>query len=112
MNYDYNGNLTFEQRIENVSNDITEYCPNITKSEAMLIATLEPPICTKVDDIIKFRRLFNIIFIKRNYDIFIKIICEMKKLDNTIDIIKNTLDMLCDYITNKSEFPRYEEIFN
>lgn len=112
MKYNYNGNLTNQERINEVALDIINYNPDITMKEALVIATLEPPITTEVDDSIKFRRLFNILFIKRDYKNFIKTIAEINKLDKNNVTIQNALIKLSEYANNKTNFPYYNEIFN
>ncbi len=110
MKYDYNGNLTYEERIALISHEITEYYPFITKSESILIATLEQPIDTNVTDIIKFRRLYNILSIKKDSNTFDIIINDMLKLDKNNEIISNGIIKLLEY-KNTNIFPTVNEIF-
>lgn len=108
MKYNYNGNLTYEERIADVSKDIIDEYPYISKSQSYLVAALEPPITTDINDAIKFRRLFNILFVTHNKEIFNEILL----LDRNISIINNGIDLLIDYFNGEKEFPNYSDIFN
>ena len=110
MKYEYNGNLTYEERIARISYDIINYYPFITKSESILIATLEPPIDSEVNDIIKFRRLYNILSIKRDNITFDIILNDMLKLDKNNKIICNGIIKLLEY-KNANLFPSVKDIF-
>ncbi len=71
MRFEYNGNLTYDERVLQVSKEITDYYKDIKKNEAFLIASLEDPITTDVTSVIKFKRLYNILFVIQNKkDIF------------------------------------------
>ena len=61
MEFDYNGNLTYQERINKVSKEITSYYKEINEKEAKLIASLEDAITTQPTPIIKFIRLFKIL---------------------------------------------------
>ncbi len=110
MEYKYNGNLLYEDRIAQISKELMNEYNFITKSEAMLISTLESPISTDVDDLIKFRRLYNIIYIKRDKYTFDIIIKDILKLDRTNEIISNGIIRLLEYKDNNI-FPDVKDIF-
>ena len=81
MDFKYNGNLTFDERVNQVAKEITDYYKDIKKSEALMIASLEDPITTDITPIIKFKRLYNIMFImQQDKNIFNKV---YKDLENT-----------------------------
>ena len=108
MKYKYNGNLTYEERIASVSNDIMSNYSYVTKGAAYIISSLEPPITTKVDDVIKFRRLSNIYYITKNNDV----IDELLKLDRSIPSINNGINYILDYALGKRNELIYSDIFN
>ena len=105
MEYDYNGNLTYEERIAKVSKEITNYYSFISKSESILVASLEHPIDDKIDDLFKFRRLYNILTIRRDNNTFDIVLNDMLKLDKKNGIIK-----LLEYKKNNIVFPNIKEI--
>ena len=113
MNYDYNGNLLFAERINKVADAIITKYPEIKKEEAAFIASLEPPITTQVTDEIKFRRLFNIMFVKQNdkyieNKVFYDITEIYKNIYGQNDKIDNLMNLLVDHMLNGSVFPLYE----
>ena len=108
MKYNYNGNLTFEERIEEVSIDIIKKYNNISIEDAMVIASLEGPITTCVTDEIKFKRLYNIIFVINSmYDEVYK---DILKLDISNEVIKSGIIRLNEF-KEKGAFPIYTELF-
>ena len=108
MKYEYNGNLTYEERIALVSNEIMNNYSYISKGAAYIISSLEPPITTKVDDTIKFRRLSNIFYITKNNEI----IAELLKLDRNIPSINNGINYILDYVLGKRNDLIYSDIFS
>ncbi len=110
MNYEYNGNLTYEERLFKVSKDIHKSYPNITLEESYLIATLEPPI-NEVTDEVKFRRLVNILFVKKDEKTIKKVFNEILLLNTNIDIINNGIYLLSKYYSGIGKFPEYSDIF-
>ena len=111
MRYEYNGNLIYEERVALVSKEIMNNYPFINKSEAILISTMEEPITSSVTDIIKFRRLYNILIVKQDTNTFDIILNDMLKLDKNNKIIQNGILKLLEY-RNNNIFPSIEEIFN
>lgn len=108
MKYEYNGNLTYEERIALVSNEIMNNYSYVSKGEAYIISSLEPPITSKVDDIIKFRRLSNIYYITKNDGI----INDLLQLDREIPSINNGINYILDYVLGKRKDLIYSDIFN
>lgn len=113
MNYDYNGNLLFAERINVVADEIIKKYPEIKREEAIFIATLEPPITTEVTYEIKFRRLFNIMFVKQNdkylkNKVFWDITNLYKNIYGQNYQIDHLMDKLADHMLNGSIFPLYE----
>ena len=107
MKFNYNGNLTFEERIEEVSLDIINSYPNISIKDAMVIASLEGPITTIVTEDIKFKRLYNIMFVRN--DMYDEIYKEILKLDNKNEIVRTGLIKLSELSSNN--LPLYTELF-
>ena len=118
MNYEYNGHLTEEERIKQVSKEITSYYKEISLPKAKLIAELESPITEEVTEIIKFKRLYNILFIiQKDKILFNKIFIDLKntykkyllsqKSDNTIDRI---MEEIIKYVNHERiDFPLISE---
>lgn len=111
MKFEYNGNLTFFERIDLVSKEILDVYPNI--NNVKLIASLEPPITVDLNIDMIFRRLYNIALInKNNYELINKIIIDMvNTLRKTNDIdgkYKNLIVSLIDYKNAVKDFPVYE----
>ena len=84
MNYEYNGHLTEEERKNKVSKEITSYYKEINEKEENLIASLEEPITTPPTSVIKFMRLFNILFVIQNNKVLFNKI--YNDLENTFKI--------------------------
>lgn len=108
MKYEYNGNLTYEERIALVSNEIMNNYSYVSKGAAYIISSLEPPITSSVDDNIKFRRLSNIFYITKNSDI----IDDLLKLDRSIPSINNGINYILDYVFGNKKNLVYSDIFN
>ena len=110
MNFNYNGNLSIEQRVEDASKDIMLRYPEITKENAKRIALLEGPISTKITDEMIFRRLYNIMVVYfNNKPLQYKIFCDMKDI-YIIDKnpkIDSLMDRLIDYINGIGDFPTF-----
>ena len=112
MRYEYNGNLTEEDRIKKVSGEIVDKYPNITKEEAENIAMLEGRISTKKDLEMQFNRLSNIILIldkdilrsREVYNDLIELIRENKK-DEKIEKYYDITMQIGSFILDNKEFP-------
>lgn len=109
MNYEYNGNLTYDERIDKVSKDINNIYPFISMKNSRLIASLEPPI-NEVTDEVKFRRLFNILFIERDKNLFKVLFDEILLLNRNSNLINNGIYLLVNYY-NTGVFPKYNDVF-
>ena len=105
MDFEYNGNLEEKQRVLQVAQEITNYYPDITFEEAKLIASLEEPITNNVDEIMHFKRLYNILFIVRqDKKLTAKIYNEIIKIYN-LYLVSNIRDNIIDSIM--SELTKY-----
>lgn len=121
MKFDYNGNLEENKRIEQVSNEIMEYYPEITSGNAMLIALIEEPITTEVNNIIYFKRLFNILYIiHQDKTIFDKVYKDLLDIYNSYkkdgciedDKIDSMMNQVNNYANGKRmDFPSISEFY-
>lgn len=111
MTYEYNGYLTFEERIEEISKQIQkEY--SIDKDLALKIAALEEPITTDDTNDAKFKRYSNILKLCINDEITRKkvisdIFKDYKKIKGRyekIDIFVSDLTTYLEYNTNIPEY--------
>ena len=64
MNYDYNGNLTFEERVAVITKELISY--GLDKEMALKVASIEEPITTKDIYNFTFKRLSNILMLSDN----------------------------------------------
>lgn len=125
MKFNYNGNLTEEKRIIDVANDILNEYPEINKTKAFIIASLEEPITTYNQDLnIEFKRLYNMLFILNNdynlkdtynniqkkiNNVYIKIISKESDY-NKIYLVNNIMKELNSYFNNERiTFPTINE---
>ena len=106
---DYNGNLTYEERIAQVVLEIQNSYSFITKSEAILVAALEQPITDYNNDINLVKRLYYIMHINHNYDNIIY--KDILNINSNNDIVMSAKIKLGEYINGNTKFPTYKEIF-
>lgn len=113
MNYDYNANLLFEDRVALITNEIIKAYPEIDKDIAMKIAAIEEPIST--DNIIdcKYKRLYNILrFNINNEKIKNKVIYDMleyyKEVKGKNEKVDKFIDDLLIYIKYHTSLPEYK----
>ncbi len=67
MEFNYNGHMTFEERINDVANDIIHTYQEIPFDLAKKIASLEDPINdSKYNPVNEFKRSYNIMFLTNN----------------------------------------------
>ena len=113
MNYEYNGNLLYEDRLENVAKDIRLEYPTIPLHIAKYIAAMEIPITTEVTDEMRFRRTYNILYVCRNkkelkVKLFNQLIHTYQKIYGQYQDIDHLMDKLMYYMINGGDFPEYE----
>lgn len=112
MKFEYNGNLEEYERVNVVANEIIEIYPNINLDYAMVIASLEEPITMVPNAIIKFKRLYNILFVmQNNSDIFKLVLNDIKNM--YIQYIKEEkieplVDIIMSEILNYVDGERYD----
>ena len=99
MNYDYNANLSFEERVSIIKNEIIKEYPMIDNDSALKIASIELPIDNDDIENSRYRRLSNILYFYRDNELIKnKVINDMlinyklikgknKKIDNYIENI-------------------------
>ncbi len=104
MEYRYNGNLSIEERIYDVCNDIRSEYSGIPLDKLRKIAVLEGPIIDEVNNKMKFKRLYNMLLVISNdislsntYD---KVVSDLlhifssmddEEIDNELGIVNNIL---------------------
>ena len=98
MKYEYNGNLTIEDRIKEVCNDIKREYKEIPLDKLRKIAVLEDPIIDNVNSKMKFKRLYNILLVINN-DISLSNTYE-KVVSDLLHIFSSMKD---EEITNETE---------
>lgn len=110
MNYDYNANLTFEERVGLITRDIMKEYP-IDKELAMKIASIELPIDTDDKEDAKYKRLSNILLFVQNDKIIKNMVIE-DILDNYIkgksEKIDNYVNDILVYIKYNTNLPEYK----
>lgn len=116
MNYEYNGNLLEEDRINLVANEIINCYPQINIDQARQIAMLEGKISTDKNIEIEFTRIYNIMLIMNSDKLFLiktytDILDVLKKYssDEKFDYYYNIAFAISNYIFGKGEFPLLNE---
>ena len=115
MNYEYNGHLLENDRINLVANEIISKYSEINLEQAKKIAMLEGKISTEATLDIKFNRLYNIILItKDNKELARNVYNDLIDLlqSNGNDEKINYYAICCDialFFMNEREFPDLNE---
>lgn len=118
MEFEYNGNLVENERVELVANEIMKLYPEIDFSKAKAVAFLEEPITTSVNDVMHFKRLYNILMLCYNEKaLFSKVLSDLnviyRKIMNesscfeSVDVIMNELSKFI--IGERIDFPLISE---
>ena len=111
MNFEYNGNLLEEDRINLVANEITNKYPQISTEKAKEAAMLEGKISNKKTTSDELNRLYNIMLVNQNNKDIISTIYKdfLTILNNDTSEEKNNYINLADeinnYLQNNTEFP-------
>ncbi len=92
MNFEYNGNKTEKDRVTEVACDIISYYKELPPNIAIIVAKLENPITTKKDNLMLFKRLYNMLFVLNN----------QSEYKNTYDKVVNDLGLTYNQIINNS----------
>ena len=116
MNYDYNGNLREEDRINIVASDIIIRYPQIRLEEAREIASLEGAISEEKNSDMEFNRLYNIIFviqkdIKRLVPIYSDLVSFIHNHMNSDKIVYycSVVGQIAKYLKKERDFPYLTE---
>lgn len=119
MQYEYNGNLLEEDRINLVVNEITTAYPEIPIDKAKEIAMLEGKISTACNLAMVFTRLYNIMLIMSNdksivkrvsLDLFNILNVNANQNDGKIDYYYQVLEQIYYFLNSEREFPLLVEI--
>lgn len=106
MNLDYNGHLTFEERVSLITKELVEY--GMDKETALKIASIEEPITTEDKEDARYKRLSNILRITNDNNIKDKVIKDMykyhKKGNKKIDKFMEDLSISIKYNTDLPEY--------
>ena len=112
MEYNYNGNMLFEDRLDDVSSEITNAYPEVSQEKALFVASLEDPITTYPNINIMTKRLYNLMLV--NYDnklLQSKIFYDMIKIyKNSSSLSNENINLflsLANFFNNNGEFPSY-----
>lgn len=111
MNFEYNGNLLEDERINLVAKEIINAYPDITLSKAKEAAMLEGKISEKVTSKDKLDRLYNIMLVtsenknivSKIYPDFLKLLKETQTED--LEFYLKIAKVINDFLEKKSEFP-------
>ncbi len=109
MNYEYNGNLEENERINQVSQEITSKYPFISLDKAIKASALEGKIDKEVTIIDKLNRLYNIMLVSSNNKDIVMLVFK-----DYLDLLKNNnidnkyyylSQSINEYLSNYSDFP-------
>lgn len=112
MDFEYNGNLLEEDRINLVAKEIVNKYPQISLDKAKEAAMLEGRISTNKTVNDELNRLYNIMLVNSNnkeivsmvYGDFVNLF-DNNDLDKNNDIYLNLVDGINSYLQNYTEFP-------
>ena len=115
MKYQYNSDLTFEERVVQTASEIKEKYRDISVDDAIHIAAISHPIDDKVTNDDKFDRLYNtMLIIDKDHEEFLNVFNDAfnlyeKGLKN--DSYNNIMKEIIDYIEgNRPTFPYLVEV--
>lgn len=113
MNYEYNGNLEEDERISQVTKEITLKYPFISLDNAIKASTLEGKIDKEVSITDKLNRLYNIMLVNSNNKDIVMIIfkdyLELLKNNNIDNKYYYLSQSINEYLYNYSDFPIISE---
>lgn len=122
MDYEYNGHLTEEERVKQVSKEIKRKYQRINDNDLKWIASLEAAISTSKTKEMEFNRLFNILFVMQDDKIiFEEVFSDLKKIyleyQNDLSYTENTrIDRMMEevlkfYLKQREYFPIISEFY-
>ena len=118
MQYEYNGNLLEEDRINLVANEIITAYPEMPINKAKEIAMLEGKITTNCNLEMVFTRLYNIMLIMSNdksivkkvyLDLFNILNVNVNQNDEKIDYYYQVLEEIYNFLNSERTFPSLDE---
>ena len=121
MNYEYNGNLLEEDRIELVANEIINKYSMISLDKAKQAATLEGKISSHKTTDDELNRLYNIMLVNSDDKEIVSIIYKdfletlkscvinSKQIETDKRIYINLVDGINSYFKNNTEFPLFSD---
>ncbi len=116
MNYQYNGHLSEEERIELIATEIVKQYPEINDREAQKIAALEGSISTPCNFDMIFIRLYHIMLImnqekeivRKVYQDLLSYLME-SPLTDKFYFYQQVIIEIYRFLTDEREFPLLEE---
>ena len=117
MDFEYNGNMIENDRIEMVALEIIKKYPQISIENARDIAMLEERISEDKNIKMQFNRLYNIMLIIKSDKTLVKLVCAdlidiLKKTEDKVDL-KYYFDVafqILKYISDERSFPFLDEL--
>lgn len=121
MKYEYNGHMTFEERVISVARDIMKKYPSIKKEDAISVARVESPIIDVKNEKLEFNRLYEILYIiDKKSELYKTVLDDLKEVYSRL--LKNNQcdhsleDRLMNQILNyenkkRVDFPSIPEVF-
>ena len=117
MDFEYNGNMIENDRIEMVALEIIKKYPQISIENARDIAMLEERISEDKNIKMQFNRLYNIMLIMQSDKTLVKLVCAdlidiLKKAEDKVDL-KYYFDVafqILKYISDERSFPFLDEL--
>ena len=108
MIFEYNGNMSYEDRLNKVTNEIQIMYPSIEKEKAKLASVMEQPINDKLNYRNIFSRYYNILFVNMDSkdfqnEVFYDMIEIFRESDD--EYINNKMIELEEYFNNNGNFP-------
>jgi len=113
MDYSYNANLSFEERVNKIASEIIKIYDRIDIDTAYKIASIEMPIDNDDIDDAKFKRLSNILFFCKNDEVLKNILIDdilknYKLIINKNEKIDNYVNDILVYKKYNTELPLYK----
>ena len=111
MDFEYNGHLLEEDRINLVANEIVTQYPSVSLDKAKEAAMLEGKISEKKSTSDELNRLYNIMLVNSDNKEIVELIYNdylevlHNNIDENIDIYMNLATEINDYLHNDSDFP-------
>lgn len=111
MNFEYNGNLLEEERVEQVTNEILTKYPNYNKEQAKKAARLEGYISEDKNLNMELTRLYNLMLTSKEnketvYTIYVDFLNTLEKnTEEKNNYFYNIAEDIYGYLNNIKQFP-------